>query len=140
MKYLVTVTILLSSIITIISCATLVVSNERDRATTFSNIDSDYIVTDTNNYGCKTIDLSVLKHILKTGIFVTEKELHDNYSTTGCTIKGRLDMGDKTVNFIYDYGGIVFFDNGRILACGKDCCQENYPNCSWDKENLKGTD
>lgn len=140
MKHLVPALIFFSYIITNISCSTPVIMNERHHATTFSNINSDFIVTDTNNYGCKTIDLSVLNYILRKGIFITEKELHDSYSTTGCTIKGSLNMSDKNVNFVYDYGGMLFFNDGSILACGKDCCREDYPNCSWDKEDLKGTE
>ena len=93
---------------------------------------------DLNNYGCKRIDSSVIKHILKNGTWITEKDVHDYYSTTGCTIKGSVAINNKEIKFVYDYGGIIYFDDRKILGCGENCCREDYPNCSYDKSNLKG--
>ena len=120
------------------SCSSHTVPNNTDRGIVFTDIKSDYTLNDMNNYGCKPIGLPVLEHIFKNGTFVTEKDLHDQYSTTGCTIKGRVKINNRTNEFIYDYGGIVYLSNGKILGCAQGCCREDYPNCSWDKKNLKG--
>jgi hypothetical protein len=104
----------------------------------FSELKTDYTLIDLNNYGCQPIDSTVLNYILENGTFVTGKELHDHYSTTGCTIKGSVKINNESNKFVYDYGGIIFFSSGKILGCGEGCCRENYPNCSWDKDNLKG--
>jgi hypothetical protein len=74
---------------------------------------------------------------LQKGILINEKEMHDHYSTSGCTIKGVVRINGKRNEFVYDYGGIIHFSNGIIIGCGEDCCTENYPNCSWDKHNLR---
>jgi hypothetical protein len=123
---------------TLTSCSTHTIYNRNGRETLFSDIKTDYSLIDVNHYGCESIDLTVLEHILENGTFVTEKELHDQYSTTGCTIEGSVKINNNLNEFVYDYGGIIYFSNGKILACGESCCRDNYPNCSWDKQNLKG--
>lgn len=114
------------------------VTNENRPALQFTDIRSDYATTDVNGYGCTRIDKSVLEHILRYGTWLSEKEVHDYYSTTGCTIRGSVELNGKETKFDYDYVGIMRFANGMILGCGRNCCSESYPNCSWDKQDLKG--
>ena len=120
------------------SCSAQNIINKHYSELKFSDIKSDYSLVDLNNYGCERIDSSVLKHILKNGTWITEKDVHDYYSTTGCTIKGNVAINNKKNKFVYDYGGIIYFENGKILGCGENCCREDYPNCSYDKSNLHG--
>lgn len=118
------------------SCANNTVINKHENLT-ISNIVSDYHVTDLNNYDCKKINKAVLAHVLTTGIVITAPDLHDYYSSTGCSIQGTLHINSKKVNFSFDYGGYFRFSDGRILACGKACCTKDFENCSWDPEGLK---
>ena len=137
MNFLTKITIIFIIAISV-SCSTFSILNEKYPGVVFSKLKSDFSLTDLNNYGCTKIDISVLKHILQNGTWVTEKEIHDYYSTTGCTINGSIRINDKKSEFIYDYGGIIYFSDGTILGCGENCCRDNYPNCSYDKRNLKG--
>ena len=130
--------ILIIVVLFAISCSTYIVTNKNHGAIKFSKIKSDYQLTDLNNYGCEKINSSVIEHILHTGTIVTEKELHDYYSTTGCSVKGNMLLNGSSTDFTFDYGGIMHFSNGMILGCGENCCSENYPYCSFDAHNLKG--
>ncbi len=121
-----------------VSCSTYTVTNKNHESVSFSKIKSDYRLTDLNNYGCEKINSSVIKHILHTGTRVTEKEVHDYYSTTGCSVKGSVLLNGSNADFTFDYGGIMYFSNGIMLGCGENCCSENYPYCSFDMHNLKG--
>ena len=121
-----------------VSCSTYTISNKNHSDMKFSLIQSDYRLTDLNNYGCEKIDSSVIKHILQTGTLITEREVHDYYSTTGCSIKGSIVVNGSDTGFTFDYGGVLYFKNGMILGCGRKCCSNNYFYCSWDAQNLKG--
>jgi hypothetical protein len=123
---------------TSVSCSTYGVLNKKYPGLVFSDIKSDYSLNDLNNYGCGKIDISVLKYILENGTWITEKIAHDYYSTTGCTINGIISINNKSKKFVFDYGGIFYFNDGKMLGCGENCCRENYPHCSYDKKNLKG--
>ena len=83
--------------------------------------------------------MSALQYILKNGTMITGKEAHDYYSVIGCTIKGSVKINRKAHEFVYDYGGLIYFSDGKILGCGEGCCKESYPYCSWNKEGLKGS-
>lgn len=120
------------------SCSGYGISNSKYPGMVFSNIRSDYSIADLNQYGCTKIDRAVLRRILQYGTRITEKEVHDDYSTTGCTIKGSVAINNKEKEFVYDYGGILYFDDGKILGCGAACCREDYPNCSYGKTFLIG--
>jgi hypothetical protein len=120
------------------SCSRYGISNRMYPEMVFSNIKSDYAITDLNTYGCTKIDRIVLQRILQYGTWITEKEVHDDYSTTGCTIKGSVAINNKEREFVYDYGGILYFADGKILGCGEACCREDYPNCSYGKRYLIG--
>jgi len=120
-------------LILIAACAPVPVNNEA-LDVSFSQITSDYTVADQHNYGCNTIDETVLRHVLRHGSAVNERELHDNYSLVGCTIKGSLFVSGQPTTFTFDYGGIMRIANGTVLACGKHCCSEQFEYCSWDKK------
>ena len=120
------------------SYATSHIINKNSSKLVFADLETDYSLTDLNNCGCEKIDLPVLQHILKNGTLIAGKEVSDQYSTTGCTIKGSVMINGKTNQFTYDYGGLIYFSDGRILGCGESCCKESYPYCSWNKEDLKG--
>jgi len=120
------------------SCTSPSVTAHGQDGIVFTDVQTDYRITDQNNYGCNKIDATVLNHILENGIRISEREVHDHFSTTGCTIKGNLKASGKPLDFIYDYGGIMYFADGSILGCAENCCRDNYPNCSWDAEDLKG--
>jgi hypothetical protein len=132
------VTCMILVMLTIASCNKNDVRSETVADLVFSNIESDYKLTDVNHYDCTEINSTVISHILKYGTFVSEPELHDFYSTTGCTVQGRLKVNGELLEFTYDYGGIMYFNNGKTIACGEGCCRDDYPYCSWDKENLNG--
>ena len=105
----------------------------------FSNLESDYQVTDVNNYGCEKVDRSSLLHILETGQVVSDSEIHDHYSITGCTTQGTLSVNGVPTRFVFDYGGIFTFSNGMKFGCGKNCCKDGFAFCSYDEEDLKGS-
>ena len=122
--------ILLSTLV--ISCqSTRPIFNEQEKIN-YSNIQSEFVVADTNNYGCKPVDESVLKHVLKTGKPASAREIHDYYSVVGCSIEGSLFKDNIQISFTFDYGGIIYFDNGDILACGEECCADGFEYCTWD--------
>ena len=120
------------------SCSTHHILSKNYPEIEFSDLETDYALTDLNNYGCEKIDLSVLEYLLKNGILITEKEVHDYYSTTGRTIRGSVKINGITNHFVYDYGGIIRFGDERKSGCGENCCREDYPHCSYDKGDLKG--
>ena len=138
MRPLFSIIILITSILISISCSTHRILNKDYPKLVFSDLKTDYSLTDLNSYGCMKIDSSILMHIIQNGTLITEKEVHDRYSTTGCTINGSIKINAKENEFVYDYGGIIYFSDGKILGCGKNCCTENYPYCSWDENDLKG--
>ena len=138
MSPLFSITISITLILISISCSSHRILNNNYPELVISDVKTDYSLTDQNSYGCKKIDLSVIKHIIQNGTLISEKEVHDRYSTTGCTIKGIIKINGKECKFVYDYGGILYFSDGIILGCGKNCCMENYPYCSWDENDLKG--
>ncbi|MCF6235533.1 MAG: hypothetical protein L3J70_04040 [Gammaproteobacteria bacterium] len=121
-----------------ISCTSHTIANKNYNEFQFSKIKSDYLLTDSNNYGCKKIDNSVIMHVLKTGTVVTDREVHDHFSTTGCSIRGSMVLDGAETDFTFDYGGIIYFSSGMILGCSKECCGGSYLYCSWDGQNLKG--
>lgn len=124
----------------ITSCSAKFITNKSHENIKFSNIDSAYRLTDLNGYGCEKIDASVIEHILRTGTLATEREVHDYYSTTGCSIRGSVFENGLKTDFTFDYGGIMYIDNGQILVCGKSCCNKNYSYCSYDPKSLKGVE
>ena len=116
----------------LMSCSSVSVTNRNDKSLKFSGISSDFVVEDQNNYGCEKISEAVLNHIFETGVKVNQSEINDNYSTTGCSIKGVVFIDGIKKKFTYEYGGLVYFNDGPILGCGEGCCSENYPHCSYD--------
>lgn len=125
-------------LIALSACTDEVVKNQNEADLIFSHIQSEYVLEDINGYGCSKIDASILLHVVKTGKFATEREVHDYYSYTGCSIKGKIKINNKPTTFQFDYGGIFHFGNGKMLVCGEACCVKSFNYCSWDKDGLKG--
>ena len=120
------------------SCASDAVRNRFDHELRFSAIHSDFQVTDANGYGCGRMDRAALVHVLETGLWISDRELHDHYSTTGCRVTGGISVNSVATEFTFDYGGILRLSNGKVLGCGEACCTEGFDFCSWDRDELKG--
>ena len=124
-------------LVIITACNNKVVTSNQHETFKFSNIRTDYKVTDTNNYGCEKIDDQILKHILTTGTSITVREMHDHYDTTGCSIKGQITKNERLVSFTFDYGGIFYFSDEALLGCGRKCCENNFIYCTYSENGLK---
>ena len=96
-------------------------------------IKSTYKVTDLNNYKCEAINQSVIQHVLTNGVIASNRDIHDYYSTVGCSVSGTLNHNGKNTTFDFDYGGILNLGTGQTIACGKKCCENNFKYCTWDK-------
>lgn len=103
----------------------------------FSHVESDFTVTDRNNYQCEKIDKKIIKHVLLNGIEVTNREIHDHYSTSGCTVEGSIVINQKKEKFSFDYGGYITIGNNLIIGCAKECCKNNFKYCTWEPNGLK---
>lgn len=103
----------------------------------FSKIESDYKVTDRNNYKCGKIDKKIIQHVLAKGVEVSERDIHDHYSTSGCTVEGSLKVNNVSKKFSFDYGGYIYIGNDMIIGCGKECCKDNFEYCTWEPDGLK---
>ncbi len=121
------------SLLFLISCGSGEIKNKNHKNLTFNNIKSTFKITDINNYKCKSIDQSVINHILTEGVIASERDIHDHYSIIGCSISGTVDLNGKNTTFSFDYGGILKLGNGRTIACGKICCENNFKYCTWNK-------
>ena len=113
--------LLIVGILPVISCANqTTVVNKINNKLTFAEIRTNFELTDENKYGCEKIDTATIKHILRTGTLVTQREVHDYYSTTGCSIKGSMLINGKETDFTLEYGGIIYFKNvwyDTLLIC-----------------------
>lgn len=118
------------------ACSTRSVTTVNHLEFNFSDIKSNYELTDTNNYGCDKIGHGILKHILTTGKSITARERHDHYDTTGCSIKGHLTKNNQIVSFTFDYGGIFYFSDETFFGCGKKCCENNFTYCTYSEGEL----
>ena len=99
----------------------------------FTDIQSDLVVTDTNHYDCQKPTLAAIKRILSNGEAVSQRELHDHYSTTGCSVEGSLKDKGTLKTFSFDFGGMIYLSDGTVIACGEDCCGDtDFPYCSFD--------
>jgi hypothetical protein len=121
----------------LLACSSNKVTNTHNPELVFSNIQSDFIVEDINNYDCSRIDITTLNYIFSTASPVSQRDVHDNFSTVGCSIKGQLTSENENIGFIFDYGGIIYLDDGKIMACGEGCCQNNFKYCSWEKQKTQ---
>lgn len=117
----------------LISCGTDEIKNKNNKNLIFNNIKSTFEIADLNNYKCDTIDKSVIKYVLKNGEITSNRDIHDYYSTVGCSISGTLDQNGTNTTFSFDYGGILKLGTGQTIACGKTCCENNFKYCSWEK-------
>lgn len=119
------------------ACGAGEIVNSKNKILLFSDIESDYVVTDKNNYHCKKIDMKIIKHILSKGVEVTDRDIHDHYSTSGCTVEGTLKLNNKIKSFSFDYGGYINIGNNMTIGCAKECCENNFTYCTWEPNGLK---
>jgi len=102
----------------------------------FSQLEIEPHVQDINHYGCEAEapDKADIAHVLETGVPVTEADLHDRWSTTGCSVRGRVLKQGALEGFEFDFSGIVRFSDGSLLACGPACCADNFVFCGYTPE------
>lgn len=125
--------LLVIGVLPAVSCAgQTAIKNKYHNKLTFSAIKSNFELTDSNKYGCERIDASVIKHVLETGTLISRREVHDHYSTTGCSVKGSMLVNGRETDFTFEYGGIIYFKNDMILGCGQNCCSDKFAYCSWE--------
>lgn len=117
-------------------CSTQKVINKNHNELIFSEIKSNLFLTDINDYGCGQIGLSDLSFLLENSTIVSDSVIHDQYSIVGCSINGTALKNKKKVEFTFDYGGIFYFSDGVVMACGELCCNDSYEFCSWDPKSL----
>ena len=117
----------------LLACSSNKVVNIHDPELEFTDIQSKFIVKDINNYDCDDIDIATLNYIFTTSSPISQMDLHDYFSTVGCSIKGQVTTKGESIGFKFDYGGIIYLDNGEVMACGEDCCQNDFKYCTWDK-------
>lgn len=121
----------------ITACNAADIVNSNNAKLVFSHIESDYTVTDRNNYQCEKIDEKIIMHVLSKGIEATNRDIHDNYSTSGCTVEGTIVVNQKKESFSFDYGGYITFGNDLVIGCAKECCKNDFKYCSWEANGLK---
>jgi len=124
---------IIATLIIITSCTSKNNLNNNEKPH-FSHIQTNFKLTNKNNYPCDTISLSDIQHIVNNGQLVNEREIHDHYAITGCSIDGTLLVNKELYEFTLDYGGIVYINNGMTLACGEACCHSGFTYCSFDQE------
>lgn len=125
--------LLVLGILPVTSCAGQTsIKNKIHNKLTFSEIETNFELTDLNKYGCEKIDATVIKHVLETGTLISRREMHDHYSTTGCSVKGSMLVNGVKTDFVFEYGGIIYFKNETILGCAQNCCTDKFAYCSWE--------
>ena len=122
----------------LVSCTSDEIENQNTKGLLFSNLKSDFILENISSLNCETINASVINHVLTTGVVATGRDIHDYYSHVGCSVKGTLGVNGANTGFKFDYGGILYLENGQTIACGEKCCVKGFLHCSWDKDGLKG--
>lgn len=88
-------------------------------------------VRDEHGYGCGPVEKADLVRFLDTADFESQRTIHDHFSVVGCSVTGKISMNGELSTFVFDYGGIMYLDDGRILACGESCCEDGYEYCTW---------
>ncbi|MFP8967534.1 hypothetical protein ACKC9G_13200 [Pokkaliibacter sp. CJK22405] len=76
---------------------------------TFTKLHSDFAVTSRYGYECPVISQQVLEHILAKGRQVTQQELHDYFSYSGCAIEGSADVNGQPLTFSFDAAVLCSF-------------------------------
>ncbi|EKE78015.1 hypothetical protein [Gallaecimonas xiamenensis] len=99
---------------------------------TFGQLQSNLEVTDRNQYQCAAPSLADIRRVLDKGQWTDPQSLHDHYASTGCSVKGQVMQDGQWRSFTFDFGGIIYFDDGRVLACGQGCCSDDFAFCSFD--------
>ena len=115
------------------------IQNEQAEKYVFENLMyKAELIENSNSFPCDQITRVDLEHILNTGVLVTHREIHDHYLYIGCVIKGSVEINNKVTNFRFDYGGVFYFEDGKVLACGEKCClKKGFEYCSWERDGLK---
>ncbi len=100
----------------------------------YTQVRSSLVVNDINNYGCAQPLISDIEYIIDTGVRVTETELHDHYSTTGCSVSGTLLDNGLVKDFTFDFGGLIYINDGTTIACGPSCCADpSFEYCTYEE-------
>lgn len=107
-------------------------SSRQAEKTTFSVVEMSDEVRDENGYGCELVGQADLVHFLQTADFESQRTIHDHFSVVGCSVTGKIRINGEISSFVFDYGGIMYLDDGRILACGENCCGDEYEYCTWE--------
>ncbi|MBQ1782014.1 MAG: hypothetical protein II007_00010 [Gammaproteobacteria bacterium] len=89
-------------------------------------------ISDPSKLGCEMPSIAQLEHLLRKGVWIDGRELHDDHSLTLCTITGRVQEADQQHDVTIDFGGVVYFKDGRILACQEKCCEGGFELCTLD--------
>lgn len=126
----------LFSLFLVTSCTENTIENQNIKGMVLSNIKSNYVIENARRMPCDNIDRTILEHVLKTGVMATDRDIHDDYSTVGCSIKGTLDINGQSKAFVFDYGGFFYLGNNQNIACGKQCCANNFIYCTWSEIGL----
>lgn len=92
-------------------------------------------ISDPNKLGCEMPSNAELDHLLRTGVWIDGRELHDRHSLTLCTITGHVQEADQQHEVTIDFGGVVYFKDGRILTCQEKCCEGGFELCTFDVES-----
>lgn len=92
-------------------------------------------ISDPNKLGCEMPSNAELDHLLRTGVWIDGRELHDHHSLTLCTITGHVQEADQQHEVTIDFGGVVYFKDGRILTCQEKCCEGGFELCTFDVES-----
>lgn len=119
------------------ACGAVEITSNKKSKLVFSDIESNYVVTDRNNYQCEKIDIKIIQRVLSKGVEVTGRDIHDLYSTSGCTVEGSLKVNNKKETFSFDYGGYIHIGNNMIIGCARECCKNNFKYCTWESNGLK---
>ncbi|MFC4260147.1 hypothetical protein ACFOZ5_14075 [Marinobacter lacisalsi] len=107
-------------------------SSQQHGKRSFSVAEMSDEVRDENGYGCELVDQVDLARFLQTADFESQRTIHDHFSVVGCSVTGKISMNGEISTFVFDYGGIMYLDDGRILACGENCCGSGYEYCTWE--------
>lgn len=121
------------SILAMASCSAKEIKNTNDPGFVVSDLKVTGQMENLNRYPCTKPTKADLKKILETGNWVSNEQLHDHYSFTGCSIDGTVNLNGRTTPFKFDFGGIFEFPGlHKTLACGESCCKASFEFCSFD--------
>lgn len=97
----------------------------------FDNIQLDPTVRNAKGLNCPKIQKEDVQQLLKLGQEVSDQQILDNYKLSGCSVEGTVSINDEVQKFVFEYGGLLFLENGKTLACGPSCCLSGFSYCSY---------